>query len=133
MRVWDALRGLQALRQFPGVDPQRLVLAGSGEMAVVALYAALLDGRVAAVILDNPPDTLNAPDALQGRPCFKEMINALRHADLPQTAACLWPTKLVLVGDKSERYQWTRDVYERMGGAVQAVEKARDINFDALV
>lgn len=133
MRVGDTLRGIEALRRMPGVDPRRLVLAGSGEMAVTALYAALLDGGIAAVILDHPPDTLNAPDDGQNGSCFKEIVNALRHADLPETAACLWPTKLVFVGALSDRYRWTRDVYERMGGSLQVVSCAEDIDFAALL
>ncbi|CAG7644323.1 hypothetical protein PAESOLCIP111_04665 [Paenibacillus solanacearum] len=133
MRVWDTLRGIEALRNIPGVDSKRIVLSGSGEMAVVALYAALLDGNIAAVILDHPPDTLDAPDASRESPCFKEVINALRHADLPQTAACLWPAKLVFVGELPDGYRLTRDVYERMGGSVQVVSCAKEIHFSALI
>ena len=49
MRVWDALRALEAARALPGVDPARVAIAARGEMCAVALYAALLDGRVTAV------------------------------------------------------------------------------------
>ena len=32
-----------------------------GELAAVALYAALLDGRIRTLILESPPATQNAP------------------------------------------------------------------------
>ncbi len=46
MRVWDTLRALEAVRALPQVDGGQVALAAQGEMAAVALYAALLDGRV---------------------------------------------------------------------------------------
>src|SRR5262249_5404313 len=45
MRVWDTLRAMAAVRELPEVDASSIVLAGSSEMAAVALYAALLDGN----------------------------------------------------------------------------------------
>lgn len=124
MRVWDALRGLAAVRGMPEVDPDRIVLAGKGEMAVVALFAALLDGRVATVVLEEPPETLDAPGDPEGFGPANELIGALRHADLPQVAAMLWPTKLVFVGSRPDGYAWTENVYRALGTPGHIAEAA---------
>ncbi|MDF2725454.1 MAG: acetyl xylan esterase [Paenibacillus sp.] len=115
LRVWDALRGIEAVRGLPGVDPDRVTLAGSGEMAVVAIFAALLDGRVASVIVEHCPATLTAPDDANPGIVHKELINALRHTDLPQAAACLWPAQLHLVGSSPDDFAQTKHVYDRLG------------------
>ena len=62
MRVWDTLRALEAVRGLPGIDPGNLSVAARGEMAAVALYAALLDGRLKSVFLESPPATQNAAE-----------------------------------------------------------------------
>lgn len=125
MRVWDTLRGLEAVRGLPGVDPDKIVLAASEDMAVVALYAALLDGGLAGVVLERPPATLDAPDDPEAGASFREIINALRHADLPQAAACLWPARIVFVGEMPESYRWAERVYERLGNGGRFVAVAK--------
>jgi hypothetical protein len=118
MRVWDALRALAAVRELPEVDADRIALAGSGEMAAVALYAALLDGRISAIILHNPPETQNAPGDRQGIGDAIEMLNCLRIADLPQVAGLLFPAMLVFLGPRPNSYLWAEDLFFNLGGRV---------------
>jgi cephalosporin-C deacetylase-like acetyl esterase len=118
MRVWDTLRGLAAARELPKVDASRIVLAGSGEMAAVALYAALLDGNVSAIILHNPPATQDAPGNRHGIGDAIEMLNCLRITDLPQVAGLLFPAELVFLGPRPASYLWAEDLYYRLGGRV---------------
>lgn len=115
LRVWDTLRGLEAARALPGVDPARVALAARGEMAAVALYAALLDGRVEALVLDSPPATQNAASRPDGRGEAIEMLNCLRYTDLPQVAGLLHPMPIVLSGNIPESYAWAGEVYGRLG------------------
>ncbi len=115
MRVFDALRGLEAVRQLPYVDGKRVALAASGEMAAVALYAALLDGHVSSLILDRPPTTQNAGSDPDGRGPAIEMLNCLRITDLPQVAGLLYPLELVFLGDVPVTYGWAEEVYNRLG------------------
>jgi len=51
MRIRDALAALAWARQRPEVQPERVVLSGCGLGGVVALHAAVIDGRVAGVVL----------------------------------------------------------------------------------
>ena len=115
MRVWDTLRALEAVRSLPHIHGQRIALAGRGEMAAVALYAALLDGNVEALYLESPPATQNAPSRPDGRGEAIEMLSCLRITDLPQVAGLLYPAEIIFLGDRPDTYQWAEDVYERLG------------------
>lgn len=119
MRVWDLLRALVAVRKLPEVDSNRVALAGSGEMAAVALYAALLDGNVSAIVLHNPPATQDAPGnrRTSGGDTI-EMLNCLRITDLPQVAGLLFPTELVFLGPRPSSYLWAEELYLALGGRV---------------
>ncbi len=115
MRVWDTLRALQAVRQLPEVDAQQVSLAARGEMCAVALYAALLDGNVRTLILEDPPATQNVAGEKDGRGAAMEMLNCLRLTDLAQVAGLLWPTALVFAGNIPSTYDWTEATYHRLG------------------
>jgi cephalosporin-C deacetylase-like acetyl esterase len=115
LRVWDALRALEAVRALPGVDGSRVAIAARGEMGVVALYAALLDGRVTSIILDAPPATQNAPSERDGRGPAVEMLNCLRYTDLAQVAGLLYPAEIAVSGEVPATYGWTENLYRRLG------------------
>ena len=115
MWVYDTLRALEAVRSLPQVDGKRVAIAARGEMAAVALYAALLDGKVTTLILDFPPATQNAPSQRDGRGPAIEMLNCLRITDLAQVAGLLYPAELVIVGECPSTYDWTAELYQRLG------------------
>jgi cephalosporin-C deacetylase-like acetyl esterase len=124
MRVWDALRGLAAARALTGVDPARVSIAARGEMAIVALYAALLDGRITSVLLDSPPATQNAASQPSGKGPAIEMLNCLRYTDAPHVAGLLYPARVVIAGEVPSTYAWAEDLYRRLGspGTFQRVK-----------
>ncbi|MBL9171553.1 MAG: acetylxylan esterase [Verrucomicrobiales bacterium] len=126
MRVWDTLRALEAVKELPEVDPERLSLAARGEMCAVALYAALLHGRVRTLFLENPPATQNAGSDPEGRGPAIEMLNCLRIIDLPQVAGLLWPTELVFIGGAPTTYDWAQELYGRLG-APGRITRVRNI------
>ncbi len=122
MRVHDTLRALEAVRELPEVDEGRVALAARGEMAAVALYAALLDGKLSALILESPPATQNEGSNPDGTGPAIEMLNCLRFTDLPYIAGLLCPLPVVLVGERPETYDWARDLYARLGVPSKFVE-----------
>lgn len=126
MQVYDTLRAIELARNLPGVDPERVALAGRGQMAVVALYAALLDGKLEMVALDRLPATQNAPSDPDGTGSAIEMLNCLRFTDLPYVAGLLYPADLVFVGTRPESYRWTEELYQRLGGRVVHVKQFAD-------
>ncbi|HLK61362.1 MAG TPA: hypothetical protein VKU00_32735, partial [Chthonomonadaceae bacterium] len=116
MRVWDTLRSLEAVRSLLSPDEgEQIALAAQGEMAAVALYAALLDGRIHTLILQSPPATQNAPSRPDGRGEAIEMLNCLRITDLPQIAGLLFPTQILFVGERPASYSWAEELFHRLG------------------
>jgi cephalosporin-C deacetylase-like acetyl esterase len=122
MRVWDVLRALEAARKLLGVDPERIALVAKGEMAAIALYAALLDGRVTTLFLESPPATQNADSRPDGRGPAIEMLHCLRFTDLPQVAGLLHPTELVVAGEFPESFGWAEALHRSLGSAFHRVQ-----------
>ncbi len=114
MRVYDALRALELARGLPEVDPKRVGIGGDGEMAVVAAYAALLDGKVSALVLSNPPASLDLPSAKDGTGPATELLGALRIADIPVAAGLVCPANLVFVGQPPDSYNWAIETYKKL-------------------
>jgi len=127
MRIYDALRALEALSTLEWVDRERMAVMGSGEMAVVALYAALLRGDLSAVILHDPPPTHNMPSNPDGSGPAIELLNILRHTDLPYAAGLLWPAELVFLGPRPPSYAWAEELYVRLG-APGAVKRLKNLS-----
>ncbi len=117
MRVWDTLRAIEAARTLPGIDPSQISLAARGEMSAVALYAALLDGRLKALFLESPPATQNAASQQNGKGPAIEMLNCLRYTDLPHITGLLHPAEIVISGEFPSSYDWAGDLYARLGSA----------------
>ncbi len=115
MWVYDALRALEAVRSLPQVQGRPVALAGRGPMAAVALYAALLDGKISTVFLESPSASQNLPGPRDGSGPAVEMLNCLRITDLAQVAGLLFPTELVFIGDCPSTYDWAEALYRRLG------------------
>lgn len=117
MWVYDALRALEAVRALPHVQNKPVALVGRGSMAAVALYAALLDGKVSTLFLESPPASQNLPGPRDGSGAAIEMLNCLRITDLARVAGLLYPTELVFIGDCPSTYDWAEALYRRLGMA----------------
>ena len=115
MRVYDLLRALEVIASLEWIDHDKVALMGSGEMAAIVLYAALLGGKPSTVVLHDPPATQNVKSNPDGTGPALEMLNCLRHTDLPYVAGLLWPTELVFLGPRPETYSWARSLYIRLG------------------
>lgn len=102
MRLWDVMRSVEALKQQPDADPQRITLLGRGTSGILGLYAAILDESIAQVVLLEPPSSH------QQGPVF---LNILRFADLPEVAALLAPRRLIFFGRIPAAYQPTERIY----------------------
>lgn len=115
MQVYDLLRCIEFCRNLQGVDPQKTGLAARDAMCVVALYAALLDGKCQSIVLKNPPETQDTGSNPDGRGDAVEMINCLRITDVYQLPALLYPTDIVFMDDIPEKYIWSENILKGLG------------------
>jgi len=98
-----AVRHLLELDAFQGI---RIYLHGKGETAVAALYAALLDERVAGVLLEDLPSTHG-----EGAP----IAGILRVLEIPHATALLAPRPTALLYPGHNNWTWPQRVFERLG------------------
>ncbi len=117
MRLYDVLRCLEALREIPGVDPDQISIVAEGEMAVVAAYAGMLDEKVKALLLKNPPATQNVMGDPDGKGMAIEMLNSLRVTDLPQVTGLMFPREVISIGEWPDTYTWVEELYENLDHA----------------
>ena len=106
LRLHDVLRAVAALRAEPGVDPARILVAGEGIAAGLALYAAILDESIEQVALISPPASH------RDGPIF---LGILRHLDLPEAAALVAPRRVSFYNHIPEPYEAARAVYSLYG------------------
>lgn len=116
LQVWDTLQGIKAIRNsFKNLN--KIILSGSGEMAVVAILSALLDGQIHAVILDEVPESFVNRARYNNNHGNIELVNVLRYVDMPSLIAMLWPTSLVFLNKHPMSFRFTEELYKNLGGS----------------
>jgi len=115
MQVYDVLRCMDFCRTLKGVDPGKIGLAARNEMAVVALYSALLDKQTKTLILKNPPASQDVASSPDGRGPAIEMLNCLRVTDVYQIPALLDPAEIIFIGELPDTYKWSEKTLIRLG------------------
>lgn len=102
----DLLAAVRLLREEPATGP--IAVYGQGYTAPLAVYAAVLDPQIAEIVLADPPTTHEDP-------ATPEFLGVLRFGDLPQNLALVYPRPITFVGQMPEAYQWTKQLYEKLG------------------
>jgi dienelactone hydrolase len=115
MQVYDLMRCLEFCRTLQGVDPGKISIAARDDMSVVALYAALMDGKCQSLILKNPPETQDRTSRRDGQGAATEMLNCLRITDVYQIPALLAPASVTFEGEIPTTYRWSDDLLEKLG------------------
>jgi cephalosporin-C deacetylase-like acetyl esterase len=115
MQVYDLMRCMEFCRTLPGADPSKISIAARDEAGVIALYAALMDGKCERVILKNPPETQDAASNPFGMGPAIEMLNCLRITDVYQLPALISPSVVEFTGKMPEAYQWSVDALSKAG------------------
>ena len=106
MQTWDILRALEWIRTEEKLKPSSITVYGKGEMGIVALYAAILDGGVDRLILRDPPASHRTGPAI---------LNVLRVTDIPEVAGAFAPRDLVFLRDRP--FEYSRRIYALQGCA----------------
>lgn len=95
MRVWDVCRAVEALQLIEGLSQREVQLQAAGDMAGIALYAALFEPSIRSLELRALPSShREGPD----------FLNVLRVLDVPQTVAMVsenTPVR-ILTNDREE-------------------------------
>ena len=102
----DLLAGIALARAQEMTGP--VAVFGDGYTAPLAVYAALSDPEISEIVLQAPPETHQ--DATTA-----EFLGVLRIGDLPHNLALVFPRPITFVGRMPEAYQWTKQLYERLG------------------
>jgi dienelactone hydrolase len=107
MRVWDARRAIQALRAIGGFEGTPLELHAKGNMAGVALYAALFE---------PPVKRLELTELAKSHRDGLDFLNVLRVLDLPQTVAMVAENSHVVIQQKEGNgWEYPVAVAEKLG------------------
>jgi hypothetical protein len=109
-RVWDVRRAVSCLRGVPDLKGVPLTLQGKGNMAGVALYAALFEPGVQGVDLWQLPTSHRQGPTL---------LNVLTVLDMPQAVAILLPRQVTLhVKDEeaAKAWEWPLRLQRALGG-----------------
>jgi dienelactone hydrolase len=106
MQIWDVIRAARWALAEEGFSPSSLSVYGRGASALLAVYAALMEERIARVVVAGPPESHRQGPAL---------LTILRHTDLPEVAAMLAPRELVFLDGRPPAYALTRAIYGVQG------------------
>ena len=111
------------------VDPNQVGIAAQGDMASIALFASLIDGKCNTLLLKNPPVTLDAASSPDGRGEALELLNVLQITDVNQLPALIYPTKTYVLGEIPESYLWSIDVLSKLDlqNGIKIIEEIGDI------
>jgi cephalosporin-C deacetylase-like acetyl esterase len=115
MRVWDTRRAIQALRALDGVADKPMRLQADGNMAGIALYAALFEPRIERLVLKGLPKShRQGPD----------FLNVLRVLDLPQTVAmAAESSQVVIEQEDSGGWEYPVGVAKKLGWQTITVDE----------
>lgn len=107
MQIWDVRRAIQILRAQTDFANAKLTLHGSGNAAVLCLYASLFETGIAALELEDLPVSHQHGPAL---------LNVLRYLDLPQTLAmAATRSPVVITKARPEDWSYPAEVSKKLG------------------
>ncbi len=115
----DLMEGFALVREQLATGPTAMF--GQGATAPAAIYATVLNPEVSELILAAPPESHEDNDT-------PEFLGVLRVGDLPHNLALVYPRPITIVGKLPPAYEWTRDLYKKLGAEdkFRVVAKAAD-------
>jgi hypothetical protein len=116
--VWDVRRALEVLRGVPVLKGVPVELRGQGDLAGVALYAALFESEVAGL------DLWGLPASHRQGPIF---LNVRRLLDTPQALALAFPRPIrlhVQEERETEAWQWPLQLQKTLGETYLTIRTA---------
>jgi hypothetical protein len=115
-RVWDVMT-IVGRRTEPATYWRA---AGRGRAGVLAVYAALYQPAIEAVVAVDPPAS-HRP-RMAGEVFGPPLLNVLRVLDIPEAMGCLAPRRLTLLGATDAAFERAAAIY-RLAGAADRFER----------
>jgi dienelactone hydrolase len=106
-RIWDIIATVRFLNAQKD-SKFRWRVAGKGQAAVLAVYAALLEPSITEVIVVDPPNSHREGPIV---------LNVLRVQDIPDALGLLAPRKLTLVNARDKAFDRTEQIYKLAGAS----------------
>jgi hypothetical protein len=107
LRVADVVRGLKYLKSLPEVNPEKIVIFGEGDDALLALHAGLLEYWVHGIVVNNFLGSwlsLTQTDNYCQSP-FIFIPDILRYYDVPHLVTAMTPKMLILSNPRDAKRQ----------------------------
>jgi cephalosporin-C deacetylase-like acetyl esterase len=131
MRVFDVVRSIDYVLSRQDVEQSGLVIVGRGAGALWSLYAAALDTRVRALLMDGGLLSYRALTSVDRYLTESSLFirDVLTRFDLPQVAAAVADRPLTIISPRGpmnqeveipearSAYQWTSKVYANLGAS----------------
>lgn len=114
MQVYDLLRCIEFCRTLPNIDSSQIGIAAENSLGVVALYAALMDGKCTRIMLQNPPPTQDVAGEEYGKGPAIEMLNCLQITDVNRLPALIWPAEVQYVRQMPKAYNWGNELIKKI-------------------
>jgi hypothetical protein len=119
-RVWDVRRAVQCLQGIADIKGVPLTLQGKGDMAGVAVYAALFEPSMFSLDLWQPPVSHRQ---------WPTLLNVLTILDMPQSVALLLPRNVTLHvkdDEAAKAWDWPIRLQRVVGGAALKIRQGDD-------
>jgi hypothetical protein len=114
MQVWDVRRAVQAIRDVKGFKDAQLWLQGEGNMAGIALYAAVFEPNIHRL------DLWNLSRSHHEGPIF---LNVLRFMDVPQAVAMAGENTLVRIYQEEKTgWEYPQQVSKTLGWVEKQIQ-----------
>ena len=109
-RLVDVLASATRVLQMKEFPFQQVKIVGRGSAGIIAAYAALLEPRLAEVVVFDPPSSHR-----EG-PIF---LNVLRVLDVPEALGLLAPRPLTIFTAQARAFDSTASIYRTAGGTLK--------------
>lgn len=101
-QVWDVLQAIKWLQEQKKYNFHHIGIFGKGRMAIISLYAALLDDTITQLIMKSPPDSHLKEPAIP-------MI--LRYADIPEITGLMALKQVSIIDDINNLFTKTQPYF----------------------
>ncbi len=122
LQIKDVLAAVKTISTEKGVNSDGIYLWGKGNLAVPVVYSAVVNDKIAGVVLEDAPDRHIGITPVEATGCETALFHILKYADIPQAAGLIFPRRTILTGKRSAGFLWTKTLYGQLGAGERLLE-----------